>query len=211
MTARSSLLPCCARVCSLSFELCCALLFVSLQSDEDTPLSYPSWVDVSTQLSKPLIGGPRSYYLALFNDDTVSFEHSRNYPEQGEAERVDREQRDMRQAIADVAREDARGAMSMLRGGEDEEESKEAPSSRGRARAGAMLRSSRVRGGGARLAMSMPLPMPMQEAVLMEPEVLRRADTITIRKLLREGVGFQPGDLQIGQQIATALQRWRRN
>ena len=69
----------------------------------------------------------------------------------------------------------------MLRGGEDEEESKEAPSSRGRARAGAMLRSSRVRGGGARLAMSMPLPMPDALRLGVEYKTEQRSVGATVK------------------------------
>lgn len=63
-------------------------------ADPSVPLSFPSWVSASDQLNKPLIGGPRSYYLSLFNDDTIFFDPT-NYPLQGEAERIDAEQKQL--------------------------------------------------------------------------------------------------------------------
>jgi len=128
-------------------------------------------VDAAAQLSKPLIGGPRSYYLALFNDDTVYFERT-NYPELGEAERVQQEQQSMRAAAI------------------MDEEMKEQRPVIGRGR----------KGTGALVASGQRAPMMLtQDSVLVEPEIIYPGDVVTIRRLLREGVGYQPGDMHLGQ------------
>jgi len=56
-------------------------------SDPSAPLSYPSWFAATGQLARPLIGGPRAYYLSLFNDDTITFD-TNSFPQQSEAERI---------------------------------------------------------------------------------------------------------------------------
>lgn len=155
-----------------------------LQAEEGGALSYPAWVDAAAQASKPLIGGPRSYYLSLFNDDTVYFDRS-NYPEQSEAERVAMDQAALRAPALPL---------------DGEEESKEEFASAG---AGARASSGRAGPGSAlsvrSRAVPRSLPLSMQDSVLLDAEVLYPGDTISIRRLLREGPGFQPGDLHIGQ------------
>lgn len=163
-----------------------------MQAEEVGALSYPAWVDAAAQASKPLIGGPRSYYLSLFNDDTVHFDPS-NYPEQSEAERVAMDQAALRAPVVPL---------------DGEEESKEEFAS---ANAGARASSGRAGSGpgsalaGRSRAAPRSLPLSMQDSVLLDAEVLYPGDTISIRRLIREGPGFQPGDLHIGQTNGSSL------
>lgn len=159
---------------SRHFSFSLSLAVLPLQAEEGGALSYPAWVDAAAQASKPLIGGPRSYYLSLFNDDTVYFDRS-NYPEQSEAERVALEHAAMRAPVL------------ALEGGE---ESKEEHAGAG----SALARRAHVGPRAAR-----PLPLAMQDSVLVDAEVIYPGDTISIKRLLHEGPGFQPGDLHIGR------------
>ena len=124
-------------------------------------------MDAAAQHSAPLVGGPRSYYLSLFNDDTVLFDPS-HYPPMGEAERVHQEQVRLRAAVEAVDEQKQRDPRSIV----------------------GAVRGAKDVGGR--------LPLLMQDSVLMEPVQLNRSNTISISRLLKEGVGFQPGDLSIG-------------
>jgi hypothetical protein len=128
-------------------------------------------VSASDQLNKPLIGGPRSYYLSLFNDDTIFFDPS-NYPPQGEAERVDAEQKHLLARVAPAP---------------IEEESKDGGASPAKAR------RKKAAAPGA------TLPLVMQDSRLEEPRMLRRQDIVTIKELLNKGFGYQHGDRSIGE------------
>jgi hypothetical protein len=153
------------------------LLLLNSQADPSGALSYPSWVDASAQQSKPLIGGPRAYYLSLFNDDTVLFDESSATAAVGEAERIHLEQKRL---------------LATLEGGEQKEPHVAAASAsaskRKTAGAGAVLSSS---AGGAQ-----PM-MLLQDDVLVEPSYLHHGNTVSLRKLLSEGPGYQAGDLSV--------------
>jgi hypothetical protein len=125
-----------------------------------------------------LIGGPRAYYLSLFNDDTVLF-NEEAAAAVGEAERIHLEQKRL---------------LATLEGGAGEQKephvaaasSSSSASKRKTAGAGALSNA-----GGAHT------PMLLQDDVLVEPSYLHHGNTVSLRKLLAEGPGYQAGDLSV--------------
>ena len=160
------------------------ILTASAGAAEPQPLQYPAWASPQMHIDRPLIGGSRSYYLSLFNDDTVIFSPE-SYPALSEAERIAQEQKAIHQGVAETMQEERKDGGGGGGGG-------------GGSSGSALIRRGRqAQLAAASAAASGRLPLLMQDSVLLEPEVLQRGDVTTIHKLITEGVGFQAGDLSL--------------
>lgn len=153
------------------------------EGQEQQPLQYPSWASPQMHIGRPLIGGPRSYYLSLFNDDAVSFS-AESYPPLGEAERIAQEQKALHQGVAEAVQEERKDGGAAGAGG-------------GSSGSALIRRGRQAQLAASAAAASGRLPALMQDSVLLEPEVLQVGDVTTIHKLITEGVGFQAGDLSL--------------
>lgn len=161
------------------------LILTAAAGAEPQPLQYPAWASPSMRIDRPLIGGPRSYYLSLFNDDTVTFS-AESYPAVSEAERITQEQKAIHQGVAEAVKEERKDGGG---GG--------AAAAAGSSGSALIRRGRQAQIAAATAAASGRLPMLMQDSVLLEPEVLQTGDVTTIRKLITEGVGWQAGDLSL--------------
>jgi hypothetical protein len=146
-------------------------------ADPAAPLSFPQWAAASDAVNKPLIGGPRSYYLSLYNDDTIYFAEE-NYPREGEGEKIAREQTELLRGGNRAAAAAGRAQPMHIDFAESKEEA--AP-----------------RRGRKPLLRAPSQPIRTQDGRLEEPRVLTKQDIVSIKKLLVDGSSANQGDKSI--------------